>query len=57
MEVIQDLHTLQLESIESTDPALAMLYGGLQQLPMLSSGETVEDSTWGPGLVDINFAA
>ena len=39
MEVIQDLLTLQLESIESTDPL------------QLSSDETVEDSAWGPGLV------
>jgi hypothetical protein len=36
MEVIQDLLTLQLESLEATDPALAMLYGD-HEAPMLST--------------------
>ena len=42
MEVIQDLLTLQLESIEAADPALAVLYGNpvSSMLTMMSASDT-----------------
>ena len=42
MEVIQDLLTLQLESLEATDPALAVLYGNPESsvLTMMSASDT-----------------
>ena len=55
MEVIQDLLTLQLESLETKDPELALLYGQLQQsfLVMMSSPGTDDSSSSTPVSIEL----